>query len=70
MNAKKETRVEKWRIVKTQRDLTGAIVSPKGLNTMRKEGDALVRNALWGHSVNINDNGVIGNSDGSGKANG
>ena len=70
MNAKKETRVEKWRIVKTQKDLTSAIVSRKGLNTMRKEGDALVRNALWGHSVNINDIGVIGSFDGSGKANG
>ena len=70
MNAKKETRVEKWRIVKTQKDLTSAFVSPKDLNTMRKEGDALVRIALWGHSVNINDIGVIRNFDGSGKANG
>ena len=47
MNAKKETRVEKRRIVKTQKDLTSAIVSSKDFNTMRKEGDALVRNALW-----------------------
>ena len=70
MNAKKKTLVDKWRIVKTQQDLTSAIVSPKGLNTMRKEGDALVRNALWGYSVNINDIGMIGNFDGSGKANG
>ena len=70
MNAKKMTRVVERRIVKTHLDLTSAFVLPKGLNTMRKEGDALVRNALWGHSVNINDNGVIGNSDGSGKANG
>ena len=47
MNAKKEARVVTWRVVKTHQDLTSAIVQPKGLNTMRKEGDALVRNALW-----------------------
>ena len=62
MNAKKETRVVERRIVKTHLDLTSAIVPPKGLNTMRKEGDALIRNALWGHCVNINDIRMIGNS--------
>ena len=62
MNAKKETSVVKWRDVKTHLDLTSAIVSPKGLNTMRKEGDVLVRNVLWGQSVNINDIGMIENS--------
>ena len=62
MNAKKETRVVERRIVKTHLDLTSAIVLPKGLNTIRKEGDALVRNALWGHCVNINDIGMTGNS--------
>ena len=48
--------------MKTHLDLTSAIVSPKGLHTMRKEGDALVRNVLWGQSVNINDIEMIGNS--------
>ena len=62
MNANKEARVVTWRVVKTHQDLTSAIVSPKGLNTMRKEGDALVRNALWGQYVNINDIGMIENS--------
>ena len=62
MNAKKETRVVERRIVKTHLDLTSAIVSPKGLHTMRKGGDVLVRNVLWGQSVNINDIGMIGNS--------
>ena len=63
MNAKEETRVVERRIVKTHLDLTSAIVSPKGLHTMRKEGDALVRNALWDQSVNTNiDIGMIGNS--------
>ena len=62
MNAKKMTRVVERRIVKTHLDLTSAIVPPKGLNTMRKEGDALVRNALWPQCVNINDIGMTGNS--------
>ena len=66
MNVKKETLVVKWRIVKTHLDLTSAIVSPKGLNTMRKEGDALVRNVLWGQSGNINGTGMIGNFDSKG----
>ena len=62
MNAKEETRVVERRIVKTHLDLSGAIVSPKGLHTMRTERDALVRNVLWGQSVNINNIEMIGNS--------
>ena len=44
MNATKETRVVERRRVKTQKDLTSAIVG-KGTNTMPKEEIALVRNA-------------------------
>ena len=61
MNAKKETRVVERRRVKTQMDLTSAIVG-KGINTMPKEEIALVRNALWGQYENINDIGLKENS--------
>ena len=61
MNAKKETRVVERRRVKTHLDLTSAIVW-KGMNTMRKEEIALVRNALWWQYENINDIGMKENS--------
>ena len=61
MNAKKETRVVERRRVKTQMDLTSAIVG-MGINTVPKEEIALVRNALWGQYQNNNNIGMIENS--------